>query len=315
MVLLGYMLSTLTKPLFATATDWTNVLIIRFMDGVGKATRTAPRDSLLSASVPKESLGKVFGIHRTLDQSGAILGPLLAILLLPILSFRGLFVFSLLPGALALFVLLFFVKEAASVRPGETPLGDIRRSLSPEFLKFLAIVALFSIGAFNFSFILIRAGEAGIPEQYVPGVYMLINIFHAIIGIPAGALSDRIGRGKVLALGYLILGCGDLILILLSNGILQVLVVAALFGLYFGTIETVQRATVPTFTDESLRGTAYGIYYLVVGVGYLFANIVVGYLWDTIGPSAPFTYSFFTSLVSAVAMIALIKTPAARRIK
>jgi len=306
LVLLGYGLSTLAKPLFYFASNWIDVLLVRLTDRIGKAVRTAPRDSLLSASAPSESLGKAFGIHRALDQSGAILGPILAILLLPLLSFKGLFVFSFVPGLLVVLVLIFLVQEVAVTTSSGTPLRNFREALSPSFARFLAVVAIFSIGAFDFSFILVRAGDVGISEQFVPAVYMLINISHTLIAIPAGSLSDRIGKGRVLAAGYVLLAVTNSVLVFLPQSVLQVLVAAGLFGLYFGVTETVQRAIIPGYASQSLRGTAYGIYYLDVGICYLFANVVVGYLWDSIGPTAAFTYSLSTSLLAAAGMLVLI---------
>lgn len=305
LVLIGYGLSALTKPLFALASSWTDALLVRFTDRIGKAVRTAPRDSLLSASVPSDKLGQVFGLHRTLDQAGAILGPILATVLLPILSFRGLFYFSLIPALIALLILVFLVQEVTTAKAGGTLLGNIRETSNADFLKFLSVVALFSVGAYNYSFVLLSAGAAGVQDQYIPLVYMLINLMHVIISIPAGTLSDRVGRERVLAGGYGLLALASAVLVFPSGGILKALVAACVFGLYMGTVETIQRAIVPRYVVPKLRGTAYGMYYLTAGVFYLVANVSVGLLWDNMGSSVAFAYSFATSLLACLAMMLL----------
>ena len=303
LLLVGYGLSTLAKPLFALSRNWTDVLLVRFTDRVGKAVRTAPRDSLLSASVPSDRLGRAFGLHRTLDQSGAVLGPVLATLLLPVIAYEGLFYLSLLPGLLALLVLVFLVQEVATAKSGGTVFGNMREASNREFLKFLAVVALFSIGAFNFSFMMIAAGEYGVPEQYLPLVYMLINLVHAAVAIPAGTISDRVGRERMLAVGYGFLAATNVILLIPSRGVLTAIAATCAFGLYAGTVETMQRAVIPRYAEQKLRGTAYGMYYLTVGVSYLAANVVVGLLWDSIGLSAALTYSLVTSVTACLIMM------------
>jgi MFS family permease len=306
LVFIGYGLSALTKPLFALSSSWTDALLVRFTDRVGKAVRTAPRDSLLSASVPSEKLGRVFGLHRALDQSGAILGPLLATVLLPILSFKGLFYFSLVPALLALLILVFVVQEVAASRAGGTMFGNIREAANADFLKFLAVAALFSVGAYNYSFILLSAGAAGVEDQFIPLVYMLINLMHVVISIPAGTLSDKVGRERVLAGGYGLLAIASATLALPTGGVIKTLVAACAFGLYMGTVETIQRAIVPKYVAPKLRGIAYGLYYLTVGVFYLVANVAVGLLWDNVGAPAAFAYSLITSSLACLAMMLLI---------
>jgi len=303
LVLVGYGVSTVAKPLFVVASNWTDALIVRLTDRIGKAVRTAPRDSLLSASVPGGKLGKAFGLHRTLDQAGAIVGPLLATLLFPMLSFRGLFYFSLVPALIALLVLVFFVQETAAAKAGGTLLANIREAASADFLKFLSVVAIFSIGAYDYSFVLVFAGEAGVPDQYVPLVYMLINLLTVTIAIPIGTASDKLGRERMLALAYGLLAATNVVMLLPYGGIVKALIASCAFGLYMGAVETVQRAVIPGYVDTRLRGTAYGVYYLTVGVSYLVANTAVGLLWDNLGSAAAFTYSLGTSVAASLLMI------------
>ncbi|MCJ7631657.1 MFS transporter [Candidatus Bathyarchaeota archaeon] len=309
-VFIGYTFSTLTKPLFAVARTAFEVLVVRVSDRIGKAVRTSPRDALLSESVPEEQMGKVFGIHRTLDQLGAIIGPVLASSLILFLgvTVRDIFWISFIPGSLALIILIVFVKEKVSKSTNETKiLQGVRSVLRGRFPLLLLVVGVFSIGAFNFSIILAKAEDIGLPEAVIPLVYATINITHVIIAIPSGMLSDRIGREKVLIIGY---GAFLLSALLLSQQIISpahIFLVALIYGLYMGIGETIQRAMVPKYAPMDLKGTAYGLYYLVVGTGFFIANTVVGALWTYAGSAVAASYSIGTSTAAIVGMILFLK--------
>ncbi len=308
-VLSGYALSNVVKPFFAIARAPFDVFIIRVADRGGKAVRTSPRDALLSESVSEKRRGSAFGLHRTLDQAGAIVGPVIASVALLFLGFaiRDIFWLSLIPGAIALLILLFFVKERAgkSVSDFQLRVG-IRSVLKGNFSLLLIIVGVFSLGAFNFSFVLLNAQEAGVAESLIPLVYAAINVAHTAIAIPAGVLSDRIGKEKVMVLGYGIFLFTTLLILLPTNGSVAFFV-AVFYGAYIGIVETVQRALIPDYVEGSLRGTAYGLYYLVVGSAFFVSNAVVGSLWEYFGSSSAITYSAITSAIGILAMMILIR--------
>jgi len=199
---------------------------------------------------------------------------------------------------------LFVVKERVGKAAGEFQLlAGIKAVLKGNFSRLLIIVGIFSLGAFNFSFILLNAREAGIVDAFIPLVYAAVNIAHVAIAIPAGVLSDRIGKEKVMILGYgVFLSSVVLILLLPLNGF-DAFLVALFYGAYFGIIETVQRAIVPEYVDANLKGTAYGIYYLVVGSAFFVSNAVVGSLWEYLGSSVASTYSIITSAFAIAFMI------------
>ncbi|HUT17023.1 MAG TPA: MFS transporter [Acidobacteriota bacterium] len=305
-VVIGYGVSNAVKPLFAIARAPLDVFVIRVSDRVGKAVRTSPRDALLSESVSEKRRGAAFGLHRTLDQTGAIVGPVIATTAMLIIGFtiRGIFWLSLIPGAIALLILLFVVKERVGKAVGEFQLfAGIKAVLKGNFSRLLVIVGIFSLGAFNFSFILLNARDAGIVDSFIPLVYAVVNVAHVAIAIPAGVLSDRIGKEKVMILGYgTFLSSVMLILFLPINGF-NAFLVAVFYGAYFGIIETVQRALVPEYVDRNLRGTAYGIYYLIVGSAFFVSNAVVGSLWEYFGSSIASTYSIITSIIAIAFMI------------
>ncbi len=312
-VFIGYAFSTLTKPLFAMASTAFEVLVVRVSDRIGKAIRTSPRDALLSESVPEEQMGKVFGIHRTLDQLGAIIGPVLASSLILFLgvTVRDIFWTSFVPGSIALIILLLLVKEKVSKSTTETKiLQGVRSVLRGRFPLLLLVVGVFSIGAFNFSIILAKAEDIGLPEAVIPLVYATINITHVIIAIPSGMLSDRIGREKVLIIGYVAFLLSAL---LLSQQIIipaYIFLVALIYGLYMGIGETIQRAMIPRYAPMDLKGTAYGLYYLVIGIGFFIANTVVGALWTYAGSAVAASYSIVTSIAAIVGMILFLKVRA-----
>lgn len=307
LIFVGYGFSTIIKPFFSTARVWTDALIIRFGDRVGKGVRQSPRDALLSESVPKERVGKAFGLHRTLDQLGAIVGPSLAFMLIPLLGIRGIFWTSFIPGFMALMLLLFLVEERMGKRRRAKILSDVRNVLRGDFTPLLLVMATFSLGAFNFSFILLKANELGVSEAFIPIIYATINIAHTAMGIPAGFLSDRIGKERVLLIGYATFSLTSLLCMMRGGSPIHAVLIAAVYGVYIGVIETVQRAIVPSYAPSDLRATAYGVYYLVVGSSFLAANILVGTLWEYIGIHAAFTYSLVTSMASIIGMMGFIR--------
>jgi MFS family permease len=308
-VLLGYALSNAVKPLFAVARVPFDVFVIRVSDRVGKAVRTSPRDALLSESVSEKHRGAAFGLHRTLDQAGAIVGPLIASAAMIMLSFtiRDIFWLSLIPGTIALFILLFLVKEHASKSTSEFKLLEgVKSVLKGNFSLLLIIVGVFSLGAFNFSFVLLNAQEAGIADSFIPLVYVAVNVAHTAIAIPAGVLSDRVGKEKVMIFGYAVFFSTTLLFLLPATGYVALLV-AVMYGAYFGVVETVQRALIPDYVEKNLMGTAYGIYYLVVGSAFFVSNAVVGSLWEYFGSSVASSYSIALSAVAIVAMIVFVR--------
>jgi MFS family permease len=309
-ILVGYALSNIAKPLFAVASTPLDVFVIRVSDRVGKAVRTSPRDALLSESITERRRGAAFGLHRTLDQAGAVVGPVAAsaAMLLLGLTVRDIFWLSLLPGTLALLIILLAVREGArSPVGGFQLLSRIKAILKGDFLRLLVVVGVFSLGAFNFSFVLLNAREAGVADPLIPGVYAVMNIAHTVIAIPAGLLSDRIGKEPVLVLGYGVFLFTAMSLLLFPVNGVTALFVAVCFGLYFGIIETIQRALIPGYIPSGLRGTTYGVYYLVVGSAFFVSNAVVGTLWEYFSSSVAAIYSSILACAAIVGMLLFLK--------
>ncbi|MCJ7505379.1 MFS transporter [Candidatus Bathyarchaeota archaeon] len=306
LVLLGYGLSSVVKPLFAFANSWGHAFVVRVADRAGKGVRTSPRDALISDSAAKSQAGKAFGLHRSLDQVGAIVGPLLAFVVLPVVGIRGVFWLSFIPAALALVILLFFVVETRGLAKQKSIFENAREVLSHNFVLLLLILGVFTVGAYNFSFILLKAGSLGVQEANIPLVYACLNLATVVLGLPAGMLADRVGKVPILALSYAVFLVTSVAGALLTGNPLYAFPLAFLFGSYLAISETVQRAMIPDFTKPELKGTAYALYYTLVGMGSLVSNLIFGALWTNMGPATAFQYSIATSAVGIVALIVFI---------
>jgi MFS family permease len=312
-VIAGYSLSTITKPFFAASSGWLDAFVVRFGDRMGKGLRTAPRDALIADSVQESKAGRAFGLHRTIDQIGAIIGPVAAFALLQFMDIRAIFLVSLIPGAIAVLILVFFVREVAIKRSTArtTMLSNIDRLIrgNRSFILLLIITGIFGIGAFNFSFILLRASDLGIADSLIPLVYATINVAHTAIGIPSGILADKVGKEKVLIIGYSVFAISTALMLFFSSSenTLYAYILAAVFGLYMGISETVQRAVVPKYIASELRGTAYGLYNVVIGTTFFVANVVFGFLWDNYSLDIAVSYSIIMTVAAISGMFIFIR--------
>jgi MFS family permease len=321
-VLVGYGLSTISKPFFAFSTSWIDAVLVRVIDRMGKGIRTAPRDALIADSVSESISGKAFGIHRTIDQIGAILGPIVAFAILQVLDIQWVFLFSLVPGIVAVIILLFFVKEIIFVNKDQTSssgnhkkekISLIANTLAlvkenKAFVTLMIISGVFGLGAFSFSFVLLKSQDYGIAANDIPLVYAAINVAHTIIGIPAGILGDKIGREKVLILGFLVFVISSLLMIFLPfSHYLYAYLIAIVFGLYIGIIETIQRAVIPKYVSSVKRGTAYGLYYLIVGLSFFVCNVIFGFLWDEFSFDIAIIYSLTLSIAAIIGTLLFMR--------
>ena len=296
----GYALGALTKPLFAMASTAGVVLSARLLDRVGKGVRGAPRDALVADVTPAEMRGAAFGLRQSLDTVGALLGPLLAVglMLLWANDFRAVFWVAVVPGLLAVFVLLFGVREPER-RVGEKRINPIRREnlkrLSGAYWWVVAIGAVFTLARFSEAFLVLRAQQGGIRVAYVPLVMVAMNLVYSGSAYPFGKLSDRMNRGALLAMGLVVLIAADLALAT-SGHWLTVIIGVCLWGVHMGITQGLLATMVADTAPADLRGTAYGFFNLVSGFAMLIASAVAGLLWDRCG--APFT--FYAGAVFAV---------------
>ena len=297
--------------------SWPGVLLVRFVDRVGKGIRTAPRDALIAGdSVDASRRGLAFGVHRAGDTLGAVLG--LAIALVVVLAsqstggllrhtFQTVTLISIIPAVLAVLVLAFGARET-SVK-GEAKAPGLRLSeMPPAFRRFLLIVVIFTLGNSSDAFLTLRAQERGLSIAGVIGMLMTFNLVYALASGPAGALSDRIGRRRLILIGWGVYGLIYLGFALVTEA-WHIWVLYAFYGLYYAAFEGTSKAIVADFVPTEKRGTAYGIYNTAVGLMVLPASLLAGVVWQGIGdwagfgPAAPFVVGAVLSLVATVALL------------
>jgi len=288
----GYALGALTKPLFAIAGSSGMVLTARLLDRLGKGIRGAPRDALVADIAPPHLRGAAFGLRQALDTVGGFIGPLLAVglMLLWANDFRRVFWVALIPGLLAVAVMLFGVREPERMQAGGRT-NPIRREnlkrLSASFWWAVGIGAVFTLARFSEAFLVLRAQQTGIPIAFVPLVMVAMNLIYSASAYPFGMLSDRVSRTKLLAGGLVVLIAADVVL---ASSIhpFAVLSGVALWGVHMGMTQGLLATMVADTAPEDLRGTAYGLFNLMSGVAMLVASVLAGLLWDRVG--APFTF-------------------------
>lgn len=299
---LGYGLSTLVKPFFAVTNSALQVAAVRLLDRVGKGVRTSPRDALIADSSEDGVRGKAYGLHRTLDQLGAVVGPLLAFLLFPFILYRGVFMVSLIPGIASVGVLFFFVKEAAAKRHlSHEGFADRWNSFTREFKIYVAIATFFTLSNFSYAFFLLRAGELGLSPALAPLIYLTFNLAYSIAAYPIGLLGDRIGKKKVLVMGYALFSINCLGFALVGN-LWQAWILFVVYGVSHAISETIQRAIVPDFAGPEIRGSAFGVFHMSVGLAALPSSMIAGSLWQSYGSATAFLVSATIGFIACASL-------------
>ena len=314
--LLGYGLSTLAKPFMYLTSAWGQVLGVRFADRLGKGLRTSPRDALVAASSLPEERGRSFGFHRAMDTGGAVVGLGIAAAIVFLLqeeilelvqsTYQRIVLIGVVPAVLAVLLLFFFVQERHEIIVQENALIQqpqrAEGGFSTQFKVFLAIMFIFTLGNSSDAFLSLRAQNLGYSLFHIILMFVVFNITYAATSLPAGILSDKLGRKRVIALGWLIYA---LVYFGFAHTVApwQVWLLFAFYGLYYGLTDGVARAFIADMVAEERRGTAYGLYHGIVGIALLGASLIAGWLWVAISPAAPF---FFGAGLAAVAMVAII---------
>lgn len=302
-LLIGYGLSALVMPLYAAVSSPLQVLYLRFIERTGKGIRTAPRDSLVAGSVSNGETGKSFGLHKAMDNSGAILGPLIAFLLLFLFpgDFRIIFIFAGIPSVLGILVLIFGIKEAKKNK--ESLFKQFHFSDFPKkYYLFLGIIFIFTLGNSTDALLLVKANEVGVKVAFIPLVYLVTSVVSVFLSIPIGSLADKIGKEKILITGYLIYaavyyGFG------VTTSIGAIVALFALYGLYTATTDGIQKAFIADNIDPNKQGTGMGIYNALLGITLLPASLIAGVLYDKVDSSVPFYFGALTAFLSAILML------------
>ena len=291
-IVFGYGLAGLGRPLIAFVSSWPWLLVIRFADRVGKGLRTSPRDALLAASVPSERRGLAFGLHRAMDNAGAVVGPLVAAVLLAAhVSLRDIFLWSVLPAALCL-ALAFALREPKTVLPMQSAPFDWRlRDMPPLFKRYLVVVALFTLGNSSNMFLLLRAKELGVADAQVPLLWGAVSVVAMLFSTPLSALSDRFGRMHLLVGGYVAYGLFYLVLGTLAHDGILLFGLFGFYGLFMAATEGVEKALVADLAPSERRGTAFGWFNLMAGAMLFPASVIFGWLWQAFNPMMAFGFT------------------------
>ena len=302
-MLIGYGLSALVLPLYAFVLSPLHVLIIRFTERVGKGIRTAPRDSLIAGSVTNGETGKSFGLQKAMDNSGAIVGPLVAFGLLSFFpgNYRLIMFLAGIPAIFAIFVIIFGLKEVSKSKH-ELFTKFHFKDFSPKFYLFLGVIFIFTLGNSTDALLMVKANELGIKVAYIPLVYLITSVVSVIMAIPIGTLSDKIGKEKILIVGFVIYaavyyGFGA------TNGTGLIVILFALYGLYSAATDGIQKAFISDLVDKNKKGTAMGIYNALLGITLLPASLIAGLLYDKVDSNAPFYFGAVMAILSAICML------------
>ncbi|HYD54174.1 MAG TPA: MFS transporter, partial [Gemmatimonadaceae bacterium] len=314
LVLLGYGIASAMRPLVALAQSAGQVLAVRVGDRVGKGIRNSPRDALIADSVPPALRGRAFGFHRAADHAGAVVGPLIAFAVLrwSDVPMRTVFWLAAIPGAVAVAVVVFAVREVRTDAPsalGPRPsLGEHEvpraegRGLTARYWRTLAVILVFTLGNSTDAFLLLRAADLGVPVALAPLLWAALHVVKSASSAPGGALSDRVGRAPTLVVGWL-LYAAVYAGFALAREPWHAWALFAVYGIHFGLTEGTERALVADLVPADRRGTAYGWYHLTIGLGAFPASFLFGVLWTGAGAPAAFLMGSGLSLLAAAGIV------------
>ena len=322
LVLLGYALATVVRPLVAIAHAASHVLAIRLVDRIGKGIRTAPRDALIADSVDPSIRGRAFGFHRAADHAGAVVGPLVAFAALTWggMTMRTVFWLAAIPGALAMVVLIVAVRDTSRGGPPDEHVmrhaPDQRHLVAatpieppppdPRFRRYLGVLLLFTLGNSTDAFLLLRAADLGVPVALAPVLWAFLHLVKSLASTPGGALSDRLGRRPMIVAGWLVYAATYLGFAVATES-WHAWALFALYGLYFGMVEGTEKALVADLVPAARRGAAFGWYNLVIGLAALPASILFGLLWDQRGAGVAFTAGAALALLAALGLLVTVR--------
>ena len=318
-VVIGYLIASVARPFTAAARSATQVLAIRVTDRIGKGLRTSPRDALLADSAPADARGLAYGFHAAADNAGAVLGPLLAFLILKLhgvgildttkrlsahdeQAIRNVFWLSAIPAAIAMLVLIFVVRDVPrreDQHDSQTSLGTER--LSGKFWAYLVVVLLFTLGNSTDAFLLLRANQLGVPVALAPILWAVLNFVKSATGTYGGQLSDRVGR-KPLIVGGWILYAAVYFAFARAGAPWQAWALFAVYGIFYGMTEGTEKALVADIVPRARRGAAFGWYNLAIGLGALPASLLFGWIWDNYGAPSAFVFGASLALFAAILM-------------
>jgi MFS family permease len=316
-VFLGYSLAAITRPILAFVSSWPQVLAVRLADRVGKGIRGAPRDALIADSVDENERGFAFGFNRAADHLGAVFGPVAAFALLYFIAdnsreptlqeYQQVFLLASVPVVIGLVIVAFGVKESQHKQPHAEPPKLSLKGFDGNFKRLLLVIAVFTLSNSTDAFLLLRAAEAGVSPVVIPLLWMSLHLSKVVSSLIGGHLSDIFGRKQLIAAGWLVYALVYIGFALVGSA-WQAWTLFIVYGIYFGLTEGVEKALIADMAPKQLRGTAYGLYNLAIGITVFPASLLFGLVWYQYSSTTAFIASAAVSL-AAVAALATIRTP------
>jgi MFS family permease len=307
-IILGYTLAGIGRPLIAFANSWLWVLLIRFTDRMGRGLRSSPRDALLAESVSENQRGVTFGLHRSMDNAGAVIGPLFATMFLSMgVSIKDIFLWAIIPAIMTV-TLTFFIKE-----PQREPVVKIVQfswsleGMPEQFKRYLVVAGIFTLGNSSDMFLLLRAREVGVPQEQIPLLWAAISLITTLFGTPLSALSDTYGRKKFILIAWLAFAFFYICMGLPGVTVYEIFGLFAIYGLFKAAIEGVEKALVADMAPQGMAGTAFGWFNLITGLMLFPASFIFGWVYESIAPIYAFLFSGGCALVAFSLMAIWVK--------
>jgi MFS family permease len=309
-IVLGYSLAGIGRPLIAIASSWMWVLAIRFTDRMGKGLRSSPRDALLAESVNENQRGVTFGLHRSMDNAGAVIGPLLAALFLSMgVPLRDIFLWAIVPAVITITLALCIKEPQREAVPLASKFSWSLAGMPNSFKRYLFVAGIFALANSSDMFLLLRAREAGVPQEQIPLLWAAISLITTVFGTPLSALSDTFGRKRFILIAWLAFACFYIAMGLPGISIYQIFALFGVYGLFKAATEGVEKALVADMAPKGLAGTAFGWFNLITGMMLFPASFIFGWIYESIAPLYAFLFSGSCALIAFILMAFWVSKP------
>ncbi|WP_114639374.1 MFS transporter [Polynucleobacter necessarius] len=306
-IVLGYTLAGIGRPLIAIANSWLWVLAIRFTDRMGKGLRSSPRDALLAESVNENQRGITFGLHRSMDNAGAVNGPLLAAMFLSMgMPLKQIFLWAIVPAVITITLALFIREPRREAAPQTSKFSWSLEGMPSQFKRYLVVAGIFALGNFSDMFLLLRAKEAGVPQEEIPLLWAAISLITTLFGTPLSALSDTFGRKRFILIAWISFAFFYIAMGLPDISVYQIFALFGVYGLFKAATEGVEKALVADMAPKGLAGTAFGWFNLITGLMLFPASFIFGWIYESIAPLYAFLFSGACALLAFILMAAWV---------
>ena len=309
-IVLGYTLAGIGRPLIAIANSWVWVLAIRFTDRMGKGLRSSPRDALLAESVNENQRGVTFGLHRSMDNAGAVIGPLLAALFLSMgVPLKDIFLWAIVPAVITVTLALCIQEPKREAVPQASQFSWSLEGMPGQFKRYLVVAGIFALANSSDMFLLLRAREAGVPQEQIPLLWAAISLITTVFGTPLSALSDTFGRKRFILIAWIAFALFYICMGLPGISIYQIFALFGVYGLFKAATEGVEKALVADMAPKGLAGTAFGWFNLITGLMLFPASFIFGWIYESVAPLYTFLFSGGCALIAFILMAVWVDKP------